>query len=234
MASVRKTLPILLRNANKRDVPFITNSWLKSFREYGYFNISIGNRTYFMKHHMLLEELIPRSIMIMAVNEENPDQILGWVCAEVVNTALVIHYLYIKGPFRGFGIARALYEKLVAVEEPPMIISTHLTRQGRSIAKEKKIKGFVYDPYLMFQTLPSDWSKRDENPADDGAPRGPEPDPGPTSEDKDPQLLQNSPGGARDMAGGGADGDDCVSEDRGISDYAVSEPGLVDSGDGEG
>ena len=60
------TLPIELRRARKSDIPFITSSWLKSNR-YGYLPQSIPNTVYYHQHHKILEEVIPRSVVLVAI-----------------------------------------------------------------------------------------------------------------------------------------------------------------------
>ena len=151
-------LPIQVRKAGRADIPFITSSWLRSFRD-GYLVRSIPNTVYYYQHHKILEALLPRSVVLIACNEENPDQILGWICAEVVDTALVIHYMYVKQPFRKFGIAKRLVGILEESESPPAVMVTHSTPISRPIIKDK---GWVYNPYLLFATLPADWNHDEE------------------------------------------------------------------------
>tara|TARA_E500000331_G_scaffold265443_1_gene256654 strand:- start:342 stop:815 length:474 start_codon:yes stop_codon:yes gene_type:complete len=152
------TLPIELRRARKSDIPFITSSWLKSNR-YGYLPQSIPNTVYYHQHHKILEEVIPRSVVLVACNHEDPDQILGWMCAEVVDTAMVIHYVYIKKTFRKFGLAKRLVETMAEVEKPPAFMCTHSNREVRDIVERHKI---IYNPYLLFDKLPEGWSTDDQ------------------------------------------------------------------------
>lgn len=153
-------LPVQIRRATKRDIPFITSSWLKSFRD-GYFARGIPNTTYYYHHHRILEQLLPRGITLVVCNEEDPDQILGWCNAEVVDTALVLHYVYIKHPFRKFGLAKRVVELLLETEKPPAVIYTHKTPTASKIMKDRDFN-WIYNPYLLFNTLPDDWLKDDE------------------------------------------------------------------------
>lgn len=152
------TLPIQVRGAAKTDIPFITSSWLRSYRD-GYLVRAIPNTVYYYQHHKILEHLLPRSIVLVACNEQDPDQILGWICAEVIDTALVVHYVYTKQPFRKFGIAKRLVDLLQETEQPPAVMVTHNTQMARPIIKAKK---WIYNPYLLFSTLPADWSYDEE------------------------------------------------------------------------
>ena len=152
-------LPIQIRKAQKSDIPFITSSWLRSNRD-GFMVRSVPNTVYYYKHHKILESLLPRGIVIVACNEEDPDQILGWCCAEVLDTALVIHYIYIKQPFRRFGIASRMIALLKQTEQPPAIMVTHSNPMVRPLIKERK---WVYNPYLLFSSLPEDWASDEDN-----------------------------------------------------------------------
>jgi len=152
------TLPVELRRARKSDIPFITSSWLKSHR-YGYSSQSVPNTVYYHQHHKILEEVIPRSVVLVACNHEDPDQILGWMCAEVVDTAMVIHYVYVKKSFRKFGLAKRLVQTMAEVEDPPAFMCTHSNREVRDIVEKKEI---IYNPYLLFDKLPEGWSTDDQ------------------------------------------------------------------------
>lgn len=149
-----QALPVRIRRATKRDIPFITNSWLRSLRNAPQVQ-GIPNNTYYYQHHKLLEQLIPRSVVLVICNENDEDQILGWCCAEVVDTALVVHYVYIKHPFRKLGLATRLVKLLEESEQPPAIMHTHMTEIGRRIVKEKD---WVFNPYLAWTKLPEDWN----------------------------------------------------------------------------
>lgn len=114
----------------------------------------VPDRIYYYQHHKVLEEVIPRSIVLVACADDNPDQILGWICAETVNgPALVIHYVYVKYAMRKWGIAKQLVQLLQASEQPVAVFHTHRTKAGKSIVLDKKL-GWIYNPYLLFQDLP--------------------------------------------------------------------------------
>jgi len=154
-------LPVEIRRARKSDIPFITSSWLKSNR-YGYMVQSVPNTAYYYQHHKILEQVIPRSVVLVACNHEDPDQILGWMCAEVVDTAMVLHYVYVKKSFRKFGLATRLVETMRKVEDPPAIMTTHSNREVRDILEDKEI---MYNPYLLFANLPEGWMTDGEEKA---------------------------------------------------------------------
>jgi GNAT superfamily N-acetyltransferase len=148
------SLPIQLRRARKADIPFITSSWLKSFRDAPFMG-SCPNDIYFFDQHRVIESLLPRCITLVAVNEDDSDQILGWCAAELIDTALVVHYMYVKHPFRKLGIAKRMLGTLQATESPPAVFYTHKTP---AVPKLKlRERGIIYRPLLVYMHLPEGW-----------------------------------------------------------------------------
>lgn len=148
-------IPVLLRRADpKSDIPFVTNSWLKSYRD-AFAVAGIPNRLYYYYHHKVLEHLLPRSVVVVACSEDDSDQILGWIAAEMLeNQVLVIHYCYVKSTFRGLGIASMLVDTLLKSEAPSAVMYTHRTKSSSAIERTKE---WVYHPYLVWLSLPEGW-----------------------------------------------------------------------------
>lgn len=156
---------ILVRPARATDVPFISSTWLKSFRgeeakgkkhynRGGYGSEGIPNRFYYYYHHKVLETLIPESVILVACLESSPDTILGWACYQIVDTALVLHYVYTKFNFRKFGVATRLLKEIFEAEKPPAVFVTHLMPHLKRRVREK---GWLYNPYLLYMKLPLGW-----------------------------------------------------------------------------
>lgn len=148
-----ETLPVVLRAAGKADIPFITSSWLKSYRDSAAVK-GVPNTIYYASHHRVLEHLIPRSTVLVAANPDATEQILGWICAELVNGAFVLHFLYVKNVFRRFGLAQKLVASLEEVEKPVAHFFTHRTR---SMTRWEQGRRWIYNPYYVWKTLPEGW-----------------------------------------------------------------------------
>lgn len=136
---------IRLRPATESDVPFIFNSWLKCYR---HSNNTRGceNPVYFAQHHILLEGLCKRSTILIACNENDISQIYGYVCSEMVEGVLVVHFIYVKEMFRKFGVANILAAAIGFEREAP-VFYTHRTFSSEGLEKKFKI---VYNPYLAY------------------------------------------------------------------------------------
>jgi ribosomal protein S18 acetylase RimI-like enzyme len=93
------------------------------------------------KHHAIVEGLLSRSTAIIACNPEDPDHIVGYIVFEDG----VIHWLYVKKPFRQRGIGRELLAIAYKDFADEQVHYSHSSRIARAVAQ--KI-GAIYDPYL--------------------------------------------------------------------------------------
>ena len=104
-------LGIELRLAGADDMNFVYSSWLSAIAT------SEKRRTpkeiVYKNHREIMARSLNKSRVIVACMHECKDQILGWLCHEDD----VLHYLYVKQPFRKHGIARMLVDHL-NLDEP--------------------------------------------------------------------------------------------------------------------
>lgn len=145
---------IQLRKATRRDIPFITSGWLKSFRNAPFVR-GVPNTVYYYHHHKLLETLIPRSTVLVACNAEDTDQLVGFICYETFKEGVLIHYVYVKQTLRKVGIAKKMFE--TAVEGAPLIQYTAKTYPIFDMEERLKERGAVYNPYSLYTSLPEGW-----------------------------------------------------------------------------
>lgn len=171
-------LPILMRGITKRDINLVTHSWLTNARK-TFLVKGVSNEVYYSHHHKILEHIIPRSTVMLACDPEDPDTVYGWICCEVVNDVLVIHYIYVKGMFKaqqvghddageplykGWGMGTKLLMEILKHEDHLKgIVYTHETVAGRKFLQRLYRKDLLphdpeFNPYLLFLTLPGDWS----------------------------------------------------------------------------
>lgn len=132
---------------------------MKSFRNAPLVK-GVSNRIYYYLHHKVLDSKLSAdgAIVLLAVDSQNPDSILGWIWADVVDTALVIHYIYVKHAFRRRGVAKMLVQLVKDAEKPPAIMYTHRTNVVPKILKKEGLE-WIYNPYLLFTTLPQGWEQ---------------------------------------------------------------------------
>lgn len=144
---LNERLPIQLRPANPEDIPFIFNSWLKSFRN-AYFARQLINTVYFTEQHKVIEKLVKESTILIACNAEEPSQVYGWICAGIIDGITSIHYVYVKHSFRSLGIASLLLDAIKKDKEVAGIY-THHTKAADRLASKLNL---LYHPYVLFST----------------------------------------------------------------------------------
>jgi hypothetical protein len=137
---------VVIRQAVEADVPFIFNSWLKSYRASCR---SISNPVYFEFQHKTIEALLKRCQVQVACNATDANQLYGYIVYEQIDGVLVVHYCYIKDAFRRIG----LLPKLAAgLDVSAGGFYTHDTRGAAKLLASGKLK-FMYNPYLAFGLL---------------------------------------------------------------------------------
>lgn len=139
-------IAIRIRPANEEDIAFIFNSWLKSYRN-SLFARDVPPPVYFAEHHKVLETLVKTNTVLIACNPEESNQIYGYMVGGQLEGVFVLHYAYVKHPYRGLGVGKLL---LKAFNHDRNIAGfhTHSTRIGRDIAIRYNL---IYSPYLGFK-----------------------------------------------------------------------------------
>lgn len=157
-----RQLPIKIRPATDSDVPFILNSWLKCYRDNGPIAQNVPNTIYFTSHHKLLQKIIKRSTLLVAVNDTDESQIYGYACAERIEGHFVLHFVYVKQQFRKMGIGSSLLNTFEH-ETSSVGIFTHYTR----MAEKMHLKyNMIYHPYVILVDYDMPESKDERNKTD--------------------------------------------------------------------
>lgn len=159
--SQKKTqeVPIRVRLATEVDVPFIFNSWLKSFRA-EHFAVNITNTIYFNEHHKLIEDLLQTCEVYIACDHNNPEDIFGYICAERIDGILIIHYVYVKHMYRRLGIGKTLLGQF----NPDLSVASIYSHSTKVVADRIAHKyNLVYSPYVAFLKQYRQREKKDES-----------------------------------------------------------------------
>lgn len=120
------------------DGPFIFDSWRRSYIGQSPFTQFIPRKEFDREHSKVISKLIERSTPRIAVKTEDPDVIVGYIVFE----PNILHYVYVKEAFRGFGMCRKLIYDSKLIEGAR---ATHLTMRGKNIISQSK---FIYSPYF--------------------------------------------------------------------------------------
>jgi GNAT superfamily N-acetyltransferase len=126
------------RSYHEDDRNFILNSWLKSYKD-SMVCKEIPSEIYYETQRELVSKVLDGAQVLVACSPESDKQIFGYIAYEHPG---LIHYIYVKFPYRKFGIGTSLMEQSEVVAP---YISTHLPR------KHKKAPEVIYNPYLLWR-----------------------------------------------------------------------------------
>jgi GNAT superfamily N-acetyltransferase len=148
-------LPIALRPALSGDYNFVLSSWLKSyFRNRQLFaqGAQLSEREYFVGHQRMVKWLLDRAPVLVACNPDDESQIYGWACYEEDGDTTVLHYVYVKAPYRGYGVGRTLFTGLR--HDSVRVVCTHWTRRLSDDKAESKYN-VERNPYCLWLEKPA-------------------------------------------------------------------------------
>ena len=149
---------VKIREMLPNDEAFIFHSWLTGFRGSD-FTEGVRKSTYFPRHHKVIEDILERSEVRVACNLNDEDHVYGYMVWE----GEILHWIYVKAPFRGLGIGQMLFEPL----KGSRLYVTHLPQKAFEYCEEcesnrqrsqygKKLAqkfGVTYDPYLIWEDV---------------------------------------------------------------------------------
>lgn len=130
------------------DYAFISNAWLRSYR-HSAFAGKIPSEIYFYTHEPLIAKLINSSKLIIACNEEDEDQLFGFLCYDVIDSWFICHYVYVKKVFRGMDIATDMM-RMAGLDPTIKHQATHRTTDYE-VFMRKLQSPFVYNPYNLLK-----------------------------------------------------------------------------------
>jgi GNAT superfamily N-acetyltransferase len=142
-------LPIKIREYTLEDENFLFHSWLKT-----YFDALMdmkqaqGMRSdvYYQGQHKRIEGLLARGSTLVACNSEDESQIYGWINYEdLTDGGVILHFVYVKQPFRRVGIAKRLIE--IAKYSKREVFYTHKTPFTKDLAGV--VGKATFNPYLI-------------------------------------------------------------------------------------
>lgn len=145
---VRENAEIYIRDPHEADLPFIFNSWLRSFRNSSFCRY-VDNTIYFTEHHKLVEKILKRSTVKIACSPQNPEDVYGYICHENIDGFFVLHYAYTKQSFRNLGIFRAL---LATTNHNAEIAGIH-SHSTIACAWIMPKLNLIYHPYLLINYM---------------------------------------------------------------------------------
>lgn len=146
-------LNIAIRLGKPDDMPFIYSSWLKSYKQ-SFAAKDITNSVYYYHHHKLIENIVDDGGKVLVACDPTDDQVIyGYFIYTLLPKFAVpcLHYVYVKQPFRGLGVAKAMLTES-KIDTSKLSVCTHMSGIGK-LAAEKY--NFVYNPYIVYPVYDS-------------------------------------------------------------------------------
>lgn len=164
--STAEKLPIKLRRPRPGDYPVVMDSWLKSHQKHSHNGVRrmkwlrcgcgtknetpyplspVKSDVYFEEQRWLINALLENSQLLIACLDDDDDQVFGWVCY----APSVLHYIYVKVPYRKMGVGRLMLDEAGITAESPATF-THITGKAfRFLGKRMK----AYNPYELYRRI---------------------------------------------------------------------------------
>jgi len=122
------------------DLPFVMRSWHVSYRDSQYAKAP-SKDAYYDAQRAVIEQALKAGDTLVAHWPGEPDHLLGFVCGR----GPVVHYVYVKQPYRRRRLGRSLFEH--AVRDTREVYATHLLRVPASWLIGRRIN---FNPSLIF------------------------------------------------------------------------------------
>lgn len=139
-----------IRPAESTDIPFILNSWLKRYRDAVHPRL-VTDRVYFEAQHAVIRKILATEGLeiLVACDPTDANHIYGYVVAEHLTPDwILLHWIYVKGAFRKFGLAKRLLTDVIGASNK--IQYTHRTKLTDYLIKNGNC---VFNPQYIWAIL---------------------------------------------------------------------------------
>lgn len=137
-----------IRLLEPQDKAFVMSNLLKHTKNHSIHAKRIPRSLFFSHHHGLVENMLERPFtsVLIAHLKEDPNVIIGYLAVEEEpEEEPIIHYVFVKEPFRKFGVAKMLLE--ASKLNPNVCQITHWTHEVETLSK--KFPKMKYNPYRI-------------------------------------------------------------------------------------
>jgi hypothetical protein len=137
---------IKIRSLAKAEADPLYHSWIESYRKTSAKVREVPQEVYEREQRRTIDLLLARPTVVVACacDAEDPEQIWSWICGELRDHELVVHYAYTKQPFRRVGALNALLAAMRNGSSKPLYY-THWTFHSDKIAPKYSA---AYNPWL--------------------------------------------------------------------------------------
>lgn len=124
------------------ELGFIFDSWLRS-QWHAEAKRRLDPEVFYPAQRKRIGKCLERSSVLIAMSPAAPDEALGYAVHESMLGGTILHWLYVKKPFRRLGIARCLLD--LAQRTGPASLSHSHKGDARS---KRLLRRSTFNPYL--------------------------------------------------------------------------------------
>jgi Acetyltransferase (GNAT) family len=139
-------MQFLTRHRTENDSNLIYSSWLQSLYQKDPYKF-IPQSIYFKHQAILIKQLLDRSQVLILCFPEDPDEVVGYAVYEIKNDIPIIHYLYVKLPYRKRKLMTGLLQEIL--QQRQLLFYTTFIPAMISIRKSITGVKMVFDPFLV-------------------------------------------------------------------------------------
>lgn len=144
-ATVQIAAPVIaLAVAGPSVRPLVRDSWLRSQWKAD-MRWKMVRSDFMRAQGARIDRLLPRCTIVTAFSPTVPDETLGYVVLQVSRDDPIIHWLYVKKPFRRLGIATQLARAAANAGSGQLFYSHKGDARGKKLALKFAAK---FNPYL--------------------------------------------------------------------------------------
>lgn len=133
------------------DLNFVSNSWGSSYYQGAQYKTTLSPSEFHEYHRPHRNALFnnPHASIICCVSKDDTNQILGWIAIEKPKSSpgMILHYVYVKQAFKGFGIAKELAKR--ALIDGPVTFTHATERAWKIMDASNKFKDWFYRPHVF-------------------------------------------------------------------------------------
>lgn len=141
-----------IRDVRPEEIAWIYASWLNSYRYGSTLGKSCRNSIFFAHYPLVMDDILAKSTVKVAADLDNPKVAFAYI----VSDEKTLHYVFVKEPFRRFGIATDLYQFVsnqagyLSSTTESIAFYTHRTKDFQAFAKAR-LKDESYNPFLLYR-----------------------------------------------------------------------------------
>ena len=137
-----------IRSAIPRDIPFIYETWLKSYKHDSAIGRCTRSGIFFENYRKVVDKILQDSNTDVACLPDDGDVILGYLVSED-NT---LHYAFVKEAFRNIGISKSLLMRRT-IDGIPLVPQNNFTITHKTFYMEQIVDKYKleFNPYVLFK-----------------------------------------------------------------------------------